>query len=418
MITQKNTFSVSFFVKRAKEKNGKFPIYTRITVDGKRADISIKREVEEQNWNGAKGMVKGTKDEIKALGAYIEQYRSMIVDHYQQMVLERKMITCEGIKNKVLGKNNYEHTLCTLVEYHNKQMPDVLSPGTMKNYYTTERYIKKFLQEKLHTSDIFLVELDYKFITDFEFFLRKNKLLEKQKQLENNGVMKHMERLRKMVTLSTKLGWLSADPFIQYKLKFTKVDKDFLSEEELAILENKELQIPRLQAVRDLFVFSCYTGLAYTDAMHLTPANIIIGIDKEYWLITQRQKTSTDVKVPLLPQALMIIERYRNHPRAVNKGSLFPAISNQKLNKYLKEVAAKCAIEKDLTFHCARHTFATTVTLSNGVPIESVSKMLGHTKISTTQIYARVVEQKLSKDMLALKGRLYPVSEHLLLKRS
>ena len=410
MESKNNTFSVTFFVKRAKAKNGKFPIYARITVDGRRSDISIKREVEEQNWNAAKGMIKGIKDEIKALGAYLEQFRSMVVGHYQQMVLEKKMITCDGIKNKVLGKELYEHTLCSLVKYHNTQMPDLLSPGTMKNYYTTERYIKKFLKEKIHTSDIFLVQLDYKFITDFDFFLRKHKLTEKQKQLTNNGVMKHIERLRKMVTLSTKLGWLPADPFIQYRLKFTKVDKDFLSEEELAKLEVVDLSSHRLTAVRDLFVFSCYTGLAYTDVMNLTPSNIHIGIDKEYWLITQRQKTDTDVKVPLLPQALSVIDRYRNHPRAVNKGSLFPLISNQKLNKYLKEVAEKVGISKDLTFHCARHTFATTVTLSNGVPIESVSEMLGHTKISTTQIYARVIEQKLSVDMKALKARLVPAS--------
>ena len=406
MNTKSNTFSVTFFVKRAKEKSGKFPIYARITVNSKRADISIKREVEGQNWNSAKGMVKGIKDEIKALGSYLEQFRSMVVENYQQMVLERKMITCETVKNKVLGKEHYEHTLCTLIKYHNFQMPDVLTHGTMKNYYTTERYIKKFLREKLDTSDIFLAQLDYKFITDFEFFLRKNKLLEKQKQLENNGVMKHMERLRKMVTLSTKLGWLASDPFKQYKLKFTKVDKPFLSDEELTTIENTDLPIKRLEAVRDLFVFSCYTGLAYADAINLTPFNIIIGIDGEYWLTTQRQKTDTDVKVPLLPKALAIIERYRNHPKALNKGSLFPTISNQKLNKYLKEVAEKCGISKELTFHCARHTFATTVTLSNGVPIESVSKMLGHTKISTTQIYARVIEKKISEDMQFLRARL------------
>ena len=144
MNTKSNTFSVTFFVKRAKEKSGKFPIYARITVNSKRADISIKREVEEQNWNSAKGMVKGIKDEIKALGSYLEQFRSMVVENYQQMVLERKMITCETVKNKVLGKEHYEHTLCTLIKYHNFQMPDVLTHGTMKNYYTTERYIKNF----------------------------------------------------------------------------------------------------------------------------------------------------------------------------------------------------------------------------------------------------------------------------------
>jgi len=156
----------------------------------------------------------------------------------------------------------------------------------------------------------------------------------------------------------------------------------------------------------DLFVFSCYTGLAYIDVINLTPANISIGVDQGQWLITHRQKTDVIVKVPLLPKALVIINTYKTNPKALHEGKLFPSISNQRLNSYLKEVATLCGIEKELTFHCARHTFATTVTLSNGVPIESVSKMLGHTKISTTQIYAKVIEKKLSDDMQLLRNRL------------
>jgi site-specific recombinase XerD len=161
-----------------------------------------------------------------------------------------------------------------------------------------------------------------------------------------------------------------------------------------------------LQIVKDVFLFSCYTGLAYIDTMNLSTENLVKGIDGNDWLITSRQKTDTDVRIPLLPQAEELINKYKNHPKSINHGTLFPTISNQKTNAYLKEIADLCNINKAITFHIARHTFATTITLSNGVPIESVSKMLGHTTIRSTQVYAKVVEQKLSEDMLNLKKRM------------
>lgn len=406
MFTQ-NTFAVCFIIKKDKQKeNGRIPIYARITVNGKRVDISIKREIDEANWNAAKGTIKGMREDLRALTAYMERFKSMIVNHYQEMVLEKKMITSLALKNRVLGIEQHEHTLLSLVEYHNIKMPQVLSPGTMKNYYTTERYIKKFLKEKMRTSDIFLVQLDYKFITDFEFFLRKATLLEKQKQMENNGVMKHIERLRKIVTLGTKMEWLPKDPFVQYKLKFKPVDTEFLEDFELAKIENKENLPKRLEYVRDLFIFSCYTSLPYADAINLTKANIVIGIDKGRWIVGRRLKTDTKLNIPILPQAQAILDKYAENPRAINEGTLFPRISNQKVNKYLKELATACEVTKNVTFHCARHTFATTVALENGVPFETVSKLMGHTKLSTTQMYARVMEKKVSRDMLDLRNKL------------
>jgi site-specific recombinase XerD len=184
------------------------------------------------------------------------------------------------------------------------------------------------------------------------------------------------------------------------------VERDFLTKEELEAIELKEFTIDRIQYVKDLFVFSCYTGLAYIDAMNLTPDNIIMGIDGYYWIKTRRQKTENPVNVPLLPKAKAIMEKYRGDKKAMVKGTLFPTISNQKLNSYLKEVADLCGITKNMTFHLARHTFATTVTLSNGVPMETVSKMLGHSQITTTQIYAKVIERKVSEDMQTLRGKL------------
>ena len=351
-------------------------------------------------------MAKGSREEIKSLNHYLDEVQASIMECYQEMQVQKRLITADAIKSMFLGTDQKDFTLCKLVDYHNQAMRDTLAWGTMKNYFTTQKYIHRFLKERFGTTDMFLSELSYKFITDFEFYLRNYKPKDHQKPLGNNGVMKHLERFRKMVTMAVKMEWVSRDPFDKYQLKFHRVDRDFLNHEELEAVENKDFKIVRLQWVRDLFVFSCYTGLAYIDAMNLTPSNITIGIDGEYWLSTCRQKTDQPVRVPILPKAWEIIEKYKTHPRALQKGSVFPMISNQKLNSYLKEIADLCGIEKNLTFHLARHTFATTVTLCNGVPLETVSKMLGHSKITTTQVYAKVVEKKVSEDMQALRERL------------
>jgi site-specific recombinase XerD len=209
-----------------------------------------------------------------------------------------------------------------------------------------------------------------------------------------------------MINLAIRLEWMSNDPFKNYKIKIHKVDKDFLNLSELQTIEEKEFSIERLQIVKDIFVFCCYTGLAYVDLLNLSDKHIVQGIDNELWIKTHRQKTNIPVNTPILPKAVQIMEKYLNHHRSAKLDQIFPVFTNQKVNSYLKEIADLCGIKKNLSFHIARHTFATTVTLSNGVPIETVSKMLGHTKISTTQIYARVVEQKISDDMALLRKRL------------
>ncbi|WP_166965416.1 site-specific integrase, partial [Yeosuana marina] len=221
------------------------------------------------------------------------------------------------------------------------------------------------------TTDMYLSELGYKFILDFERFLRS------QDSMGNNTVMKHIGRLRKMVSLAFKMDWIEKDPFMKFEAKYERKERGFLTLEEMQRIENKEFAIQRLQLIKDLFIFSCYTGLSYGDVMNLTIDNLCKGIDGKQWIYTQREKTSIPVKIPLLLKALNIIKKYERHPNTIHKQTLFPTISNQKLNSYLKEIADVCRIQKNLTFHIARHTFATTITLSNGVPIETVSKLLG-----------------------------------------
>jgi site-specific recombinase XerD len=401
-----NTFGIHFILRMNKVKNGKAPLYARITVNTSRIEVSLKTLVETADWNSSKGLAKPKNEKAKELNSFLEQVRGQFADCYKQLQLQKKIINAEAIKNLFLGNDKKEHTLCSLMEYHNINMRSVLSHGTLKNYFTTSKYLTKFLKAQYKTADIYLANLSYQFISEFELFLRKHTPTDHQKRLQNNGVMKHLERLRKMVRLAVKMEWIAKNPFENYQLKFQKVERSYLTDAELASIENKEFGVERLDWVRDLFIFSCYTGLAYIDTMRLTPTNVVRGIDGEYWLITSRQKTEIAVKVPLLPKALGIINKYKDHPKAFVHHTLFPNISNQKLNSYLKEIADVCGIDKHLTFHLARHTFATTVTLSNGVPIESVSKMLGHTKITTTQIYAKVIERKLSDDMKTLRDKL------------
>ncbi|MEO5995801.1 MAG: site-specific integrase [Chitinophagaceae bacterium] len=323
-----NSFRIYFYIKKYKELNGKLPIYARITVNKQRAEFSIKRTIEEKNWNSAKGLAKGNKEEVKSLNHYLEQIRASIVTDYQEMVLSKKLITAQNLRLSFQGGKRNERTLCTLMEFHNETMNSVLEPGTLKNYFTTTKYVQKFLLKNFRVPDIALADINYRFITEFEIFLRRHQPLDHQKKSGNNGAMKHLERLRKMMGLAYKMEWIFKNPFEQYSLKFYKYERGCLNEEELKRIENKAFEIPRLNWIRDLFVFSCYTGLAYCDTMKLTPAHINRGIDNEGWLITSRQKGGEQVKVPLLQKASEIINKYKTDPKAVSQGKLFPRISN------------------------------------------------------------------------------------------
>ena len=411
---QQTNFNLLFWVNASRAKNNLVSVYARITVNGKRANISLKRKVTVSEWNSNKGRARGTKQESRLLNRYLDNVKNRIYEAHQELVKEKAYICSQSIKARFLGEDNEEYSLLTLVDYHNSQMSESLSYGTLKNYFTTQKYIKLFLTKKRKTQDIYLSQLTYRFIIDFEKFLRSYSPEDHQKKMENNTVMKHIQRLRKMVTLAYKMEWIDKDPFIKFKPTYIKNEREFLREDELQKIIEREFEIERLTLVKDLFIFSCYTGLSYIDVMQLNEDNIALGIDGGRWLITNRQKTHNRVKIPLLPLAEMLINKYRGHIKTKKTRTLFPNISNQKLNSYLKEIADLCKIKKNLTFHIARHTFATTITLRNGVPIETVSKLLGHTKIATTQIYAKVIERKVSDDMASLRQKLKNKNETIL----
>lgn len=400
------TFCVRFIAIRKKGNSEKAFIVARITISKKVMDISLKKTISIALWDSKRECIISRTPEAKQINKFIDDTRYRLMECYQQLLLEHKVVSPHAIKELYLGETKVENTLLGLINYHNTNMKQVLAWGTLKNYITTEKYVRLFLKQKYKNADIFLSSLNYQFITEFEFFLRICKPLDQSNPLTNNGVMKHMERLRKMVTLAYKMEWVPKDPFAQYKLKFKRKEMSFLTAEELEKFEHIELSKKIVGRARDLFIFCCYTGLSYIDLDKLRSNNICIGIDGEYWINTKRQKTDIPVNMPLLPKAYFIIQKYKDEPRVFYRGRLLPFMSNQRLNKYVKEIAQLCGIKKELSFHTARHTFATTVTLTNGVPVETVSKMLGHTKLSTTQVYVHIVKQRISDDMKMLRQKL------------
>lgn len=402
-----STFSILFWIYAKRTKNNQAPLYARITIDGKKLNISLKRRIETRLWNAQKQRIKGTGAKAKQLNQYLDEVHSKLFQCYQELRADDKRITPHSIKSKYLGDENIgHHTLRDIIAYHNDKMFCKLHRNTSRLYLISQKYILLFLKKEYKVDDMDLVDLDYKFILNFENFLRGHKPRHYQSQIGNNAVMKHIQRLRRMVTLAYQIELIDNDPFRKFKQKLEPTHRGFLTAGELKRIEELNIDSLRLKTVRDLFVFSCYTGISYIDLMLLTNESLVLGIDKTYWIVTKRQKTRNSVKIPLLLKALDLIERYKNDKRSVSNNTLFPRVSNQKMNAYLKEIAALAVIHKNLTFHMARHTFATTITLTNGVPIETISKMLGHTKLSTTQIYAKVIERKVSDDMKILRQKL------------
>lgn len=403
------TFKVLLWQNRAKTKNGLAPIYARVTINGKRAEISTGTSYPIDNWDSKASRAMGRSAGARSLNHRLEQICQRLHDCHQELVMEGGYIDPQTVKARYLGSDDKGRTLMDIASYHGDKMESVLKEGTLKNYRTTRTYLGNYLKHSLKTTDIHLEKLRYGFIIDFERYLRNPKNAISSKPITNNGVMKHLERLNKLMNLAVKLEWLAKNPFSRYSLKFTKFDRSYLTKTELSIFEKIELRKKSLSICRDMFVFACYTGLSYIDMKQLTGDQIVMGIDGKKWLFLRREKNQQPVRVPLLSKALEILERYNDK---LPSRSCLPVYSNQKMNKYIREVAKLCKIDKHISFHVARHTFATTVTLSNGVPIETVSKLLGHTKLSTTQIYARVLESKISNDMELLEDRLVSIERN------
>lgn len=401
-----STFSILFWVYRKRAVNNKANIYVRVTLNGKRVNISLKRKINVSTWDEKLQRANGTDKDSRILNLYLNEVQSKVYRIYEDFKREEVPFTSQMVKAKFLGEDKTRFSFQNLVDYYNEKMQHKLHKNTMSQYKTSQRYMLEFILKEYKLTDFPLSNLEYSFIIGFEDFLRSYIPKNGQSKIGNNTAMKHIKRLRRMVTLAYRMKWIERDPFVNFKMKIEKKERSFLTNFELLSIEELSSSIERLAVVKDLFVFSCYTGISYVDIVQLTENNIVTGIDGSPWIMAKRVKTGAPFKIPLLPKAANLIDKYKDHYRTNNTSNLLPKLSNQKLNSYLKEIADLCGIKKNLTFHMARHTFATTVTLSNGVPIETVSKLLGHTKLSTTQIYARVVERKVSDDMALLKSKI------------
>lgn len=401
----KSTFSILFWINTSRAKENLADIFVRITVNGKRVNLSLKQKAPVDQWDIQRFKVKGSSKHAKQINQYLEATRNQIFQSYVDLKSEGAIITAQTIKARYLGEDEKFPTIQELIDYHNEQTKHILHYDTQRHYKTSQKYILEYVRKRYKTKDYYLKDLNYGFIIGFDNFLRSYTPKHPQPTITNNTIMKHIQRLRKMVTMAFHNEWIERDPFVKFKTKLVKKERDFLTQEELERLEKFSCLVGRLNFTRDLFIFICYTGIAYGDLMQLTKKDLVKGQDQNLWVQTKRKKTSTPIKIPLLPKALEVLKKYENSKQAEINGKLFPKLSNQKMNSYLKEIAPLIKIKKNLTSHVARHTFATTVTLSNGVPIETVSKLLGHTKMATTQIYARVLEKKVSEDMNVLRAK-------------
>jgi len=401
------SFALLFQMKRTKTlPNGNAPIYLRITIDSERVEIATKRNAPPDKWNTIAQKVLGNTDEAKSVNSHLKTVEQKAYEVYREMIERNIPITAQTFKDRMNGIE--EEVVCRMLipifEDHNRQVEALIgkeyAPATAIRYQTTIKHVKNFLKWKYKVSDINIQDLDHEFVTSLEFYLRT------VRHCNNNSAVKYIKNLKKIIHICVANNWLVRSPFINYKTKIKEVIRDFLSSDELDSISEKRFVSERLNQVRDVFLFSCYTGLAYADVNKLKRSEISTGIDSQKWIFTTRQKTETASRIPLLPVALDLLTKYEDYPACINEGKLLPVLSNQKMNAYLKEIADVCGIEKELTFHIARHTFATTVTLANGVSIESVSKMLGHKNIRTTQHYAKILDSTVSRDMDMLRGKM------------
>ncbi|CAN1505366.1 XerD Site-specific recombinase XerD [Flavobacteriaceae bacterium] len=400
----KTKITLHFYAKSTKSNSaGLFPIYVRLTVNGKRLEFSTKKFVEPSKWSSEMTKMKGQSEEARSLNEYLDLMKSKVFDIQMGLIHRNEEITIEVFKNILNGTKERQRLLIPIFEEHNNKIKELIgieyAPGTYERYKTSLKHTKDFLNWKYSISDIDITKIDYAFITDYEFYLRS------VRKCANNTAVKYIKNFNKIIKICLANDWLDKNPFANYKSKVKEVERVYLSEDEIQNIINKDFKTERLSLVRDIFLFSCFTGLAYIDVKNLTKSHISLGIDGDKWIFTHRQKTETASKIPILSVTQMIIDKYSDHPQSVNEDKLLPILSNQKMNAYLKEIATVCEIEKELTFHIARHTFATTVTLTNGVPIESVSKMLGHKNLRTTQHYAKVLDRKVSDDMKILRDK-------------
>lgn len=375
---------------------GTSPVKMRITINTDRIDFSTSIEVPKDKWDQQDQRVRGMDELAIQYNNTLSTLRSIAWDCYNQKLRSKQPVTVEIIKAEILGRDKPNYTLLDAIDFQianlTARVGNDVSLNTVKKYKTIKFKVIDFLQSKLKRSDYYLIELSNKFIFDFDTFLRT------EGKLSHNAVAKNMQQFKRVITVAIQNEWLTNDPFPNYRITPKETERGFLSLEEVELISSVIL-VERLDRVRDVFLFCCFTGLAYADVSKLNKYHLFTGEDGNTWIKISRTKTNTQALIPVIPQAKTILIKYKEQMRSVNSELLLPIISNQNLNKYLKEIGEITGIKKRLSMHLGRHTFATTITLNKGVDIVSVSKMLGHKNLKVTQVYAKTSMLKIAEDM-------------------
>nr|WP_315203729.1 phage integrase SAM-like domain-containing protein [uncultured Flavobacterium sp.] len=308
------TFTLLFFIKKSKIKaNGTAPIYLRITIDGARKDIASKRYIEPEKWNNKLQKVTGLSQEVKSLNRYLKTLEQEVYDAHHNMMKDKTTATASILKAKLLGTDQRARMLVPIFQDHNNKVETLVgqefAAGTLERYKTSLKHTIEFIQWKYSVSDFDIKDIDHSFITEYEFFLRS------VRKCANNTAVKYIKNFKKIIKICISNGWLDKDPFANYNAKIREVEREYLTQEEVQDIYSKEFATERLNLVKDIFVFSCFTGLAYIDVKNLTVSNISMGIDGGKWIFTHRQKTETASRIPLLPIPEELILKYANHPQ-------------------------------------------------------------------------------------------------------
>ena len=390
----RSSFSILFFIRESKaRKSGKAPIELMITVNGERCPLSTGKQVPIDKWDKTKQQVKGKDEEAQSLNNYLKAIKAKLYQKEAELLDRGFIITAELLRDAYFDKveSLKEKSLFEVFEEHNREQEKLVGNGVSKATYWisvyTVRLLKEFVQQKYKREDLYLRELNLSFIQSFHTFLRIDK------GMAQNSSTKHLKLLKKIVNLAVANSYMTTNPFITYKVEREPVEIDFLDEEELRKIINFDTPLPRLERTKDMFLFGCFTGLSYIDIKTLAPEHFEKDNAGRIWIKKRRVKTGVLSRIPLLPIAKLILDKYKGGEK------LLPIQDPADINKYLKDIAILCDIKKRITFHTSRHTFASTVTLANNISLEVVSKMLGHTNTRMTNHYAKLIDKCIGEQM-------------------
>lgn len=402
------SFSINFFLKMNKKKVDLRYVYLRITVDGIPRETSICQKWDIKRWDQKLERAIGTKEDAKVLNHLLESIVININTYKLELIHKRETITSQILMDHVQGKVASKTKVLEEFQRHNDEMfeliPKEYAKSTYDRYVTAKSHVNDYIKHRYNKNDIEFRELNYDFIINYEHYLKT------VRNCSNNTSIKYISNFKKIVLRAIAKDIISSNPFIRYKPKKNKVDKKPLSLKEITLIENKEFKTARLSIIRDIFIFQCYTGLSYIDVKELKKLDLTESSDGIIWIKTKRQKTNSNISIPLLPKAIEIIRKYENDDKCLTTNKVLPVRSNQKMNEYLKEIASLCGISADLNTHKARRTFASTITLANGVPIHVVKEMLGHHSVKQTEEYALTEEEAIGKEMKTLTQKLENIS--------